>query len=145
MLCYCVLCCVAIAHSAPDDRKIDGVCEKCDRNIVIKLSPYETKDGQTDPAKYGLRKGMSYEQVIKTLGKPKTEDIQDFFRHAYYPDGLMIYFARDPAKKEYTVSYCENTDRTIICPYCGRAQDWRKAANERANDLQKMDGEILQY
>ena len=134
LLCYCVFFgYVSSAYSTPSAQKINGICEKCNRTLTITLSPYEMKDGQIDLSKYGLCKDMPYEQVIKILGKPKAENIYDFYRYSYYPDGLMIYFSKDSTKNEYKLGYCENTNTTIICPYCGRVQDWRKASSEYSN------------
>lgn len=136
-----ILTLVRCVYGEPDGRRVPGVCEKCNKEIGIKLSRYETKDGRIDPVKYGLSAGMTYEDVVKVLGKPVREEIQDYYRYAYYSDGLMIYFINDAPTDKYRLKYCDNAQPMIICPYCGRVQDWRKSSREYINTRPKT-GEV---
>lgn len=123
------------------------LCENC--NKMFKVSSVQLYGAKVtpniEPANLGLKKGMSEDQVRSVLGftwNGEYTDYKGLYYQKYewrYPNGIIVYLTRkkgfwnDYELETWTgpvkVEQDPNAPQDTSCPYCGRLQNMRIAAN----------------
>lgn len=137
------------------DQVWGGLCENCNRMFTYSSAQFYGTERNNmrgvDPAEWGLKKDMTQQDVINILGKPIRVENDNpisasYLGEIWYWPGRKVIFTKHTNNADNFKLYCcislEQTGiraiDNITCPYCGRVQDIKMAANRWTYAVQQQ-------
>jgi hypothetical protein len=139
-----------IVLAQDDNQQYGGLCEKCNRQFAIssnQLQSANTAEILINPSDWGLRNGMTQEEVKSVLGEPVSVKNAAPFTWWLYPDNKRVEFAQFSKDTKSRLYFCSvlgsnivttGQPNTIKCPYCGITQDAQMASNRYTYELKRQ-------